>query len=106
MPVFGTFVVPTVREALVPVPGRYSGITITDNDSPRPVDRFYFNYGYYDGMNAQLNPGVGNITQSRPMIGFEKTFLAGNASFGMRLPFVQINGPPARTRIRSAISAS
>lgn len=94
VPVFGNVLVPDVRQALVPVPGRYSGITITDNDSPRPTDRVYFNYGYYDGMNAQLNPGVGNITQNRPMIGFEKTFLDKNASIGMRLPFIQLNGPP------------
>lgn len=94
VPVFSNVAVPNVREALVPVPGRYSGITITDNDSPRPTDRVYFNYGYYDGIGAQLNPGVGNITQNRPMIGFEKTFLDKNASFGMRLPFIQLNGPP------------
>jgi len=94
VPVFGNVLVPDVRQALVPVPGRYSGITITDNDSPRPTDRVYFNYGYYDGINAQLNPGVGNITQNRPMIGFEKTFLDRNASIGMRLPFIQLNGPP------------
>lgn len=94
VPVYGNVPVPNVREALVPVPGRYSGIMITDNDSPRPTDRVYFNYGYYDGIGSQLNPGVGNITQNRPMIGFEKTFLAGDASFGMRLPFIQLNGPP------------
>jgi len=94
VPVFGNVPVPNVREALVPVPGRYSGITITDNDSPRPTDRLYFNYGYYDGIGSQMNPGIGNITQNRPMIGFEKTFLDGNASVGMRLPFIQLNGPP------------
>jgi hypothetical protein len=94
VPVFGNVPVVTNRQALVPVPGRYSGITITDNDSPRPTDRLYFNYGYYDGIGAQMNPGVGNITQNRPMIGFEKTFLSGNASIGMRLPFIQLNGPP------------
>ena len=78
---------------MVPVPGRYSGITITDNDSPRPTDRLYFNYSYYDGIGAQVSPGIGNITENRPVIGFEKTFLNGNASIGMRLPFVQLNGP-------------
>ena len=94
VPVFGNVPVTTAQQVLVPVPGRYSGITITDNDSPRPTDRLYFNYGYYDSIGASLNPGLGNITQSRPMIGFEKTFLNGDASIGMRLPFVQLNGPP------------
>jgi len=94
VPTFKNFIVPTVQDALVPVPGSYNGISITDNDSPRPTDRFYFNYSYYDGINAQMNPGIGNITMNRPTIGFEKTFWDGNASFGMRLPFVQVNGPP------------
>jgi hypothetical protein len=94
VPTYRNFILPVVQEALVPIPGYYSGISITDNDSPRPTDRFYFNYSYYDGIGAQMNPGIGNITQNRPTIGFEKTFLDGNASFGMRLPFVQVNGPP------------
>jgi hypothetical protein len=92
-PIFRNFFVTDTRVVHVPVPGRYSGITITDNDSPRPTDRLYFNYGYYDGLGSQINPGFGNVTQNRPMMGFEKTFLDGNASIGLRLPFIQMNGP-------------
>jgi hypothetical protein len=94
VPVFGDVPVTTAQSVLVPVPGRYSGVAIVDNDSPRPTDRVYFNYSYYDGIGAQLNPGLGNITMNRPMLGFEKTFLNGDASVGMRLPFIQLNGPP------------
>ena len=94
VPVFGDVPVTTVQQALVPVPGRYSGISIVDNDSPRPTDRAYFNYSYYDGIGAQMNPGLGNITMNRPILGFEKTFLDGNASVGLRVPFIQMNGPP------------
>lgn len=94
VPVFGDVPVTTAQQVLVPVPGRYSGISIVDNDSPRPTDRVYFNYSYYDGIGTQLNPGLGNITMNRPMLGFEKTFLNGDASIGMRLPFIQLNGPP------------
>jgi hypothetical protein len=94
VPVFGDVPVTTAQSVLVPVPGRYSGISITDNDSPRPTDRLYFHYSYYDGIGAQMNPGLGNITMNRPMLGFEKTFLGGDASVGMRLPFIQLNGPP------------
>jgi hypothetical protein len=94
VPVFGDVPVTTARQAMVPVAGRYSGVLITDNDSPRPTDRFYFHYSYYDGIGAQMNPGLGNITMNRPLLGFEKTFLNGDASIGMRLPFVQLNGPP------------
>ena len=52
VPVFSNIAVPKTVMAQVPVPGRYTGIMITDNDSPRPTDRFYFNYNYYDGINA------------------------------------------------------
>jgi hypothetical protein len=93
VPVFGVVNVPITQQALVPVPGRYSGISITDNDSPRPTDRLYFHYSYYDGIGAQVSPGIGNITMNRPVMGFEKTFLGGDASIGLRLPFIQLNGP-------------
>ena len=94
VPTLRNFILPVVQEALVPAAGSYNGISITDNDSPRPTDRFYFNYSYYDGIGAQMNPGIGDMTMNRPTLGFEKTFLGGNASFGMRLPFIQLNGPP------------
>ena len=77
VPVFGDVPVTTAQSVLVPVPGRYSGISIVDNDSPRPTDRVYFHYSYYDSIGAQMNPGLGNITMNRPMLGFEKTFLNG-----------------------------
>src|SRR5262249_7261560 len=86
-----------------PVPGRYSGIQITDNDSPRPTDRIYFGYNYYDQMGQGLNPGLGPITQNREWVGFEKTFLDGNASVGMRLPFVQLGGPVGTGITSSAV---
>jgi hypothetical protein len=74
---------------------RYNGILITDNDSPRPTDRAYFGYNYYNGINPSLNSGQDRIDMHRQTAGFEKTFLNGDASFGMRLPFVQTYGPRA-----------
>ncbi len=73
---------------------RYSGILITDNDNPRPQDRVYGGFNFYDNIGKSLNPGLGNVDLQRQMVGFEKTFLDGDASFGMRLPFVQQYGPP------------
>ncbi len=58
---------------------------ISDNESPRPTDRVFFTYNYYDRVNA----GGNNLGLNRELIGFENTFLDGNASFGMRLPFLQ-----------------
>lgn len=93
VPVFANVTRQITRDVRVPVAGRYSGIMITDNDSARPVDRVYFGYSYYDGLGASLNPGLGGFTQNREMFGFEKTLLDGNASVGVRVPFLQLNGP-------------
>ena len=93
IPIFAPVVVEHRRQVLIPVGTRYNGIAITDNDSPRPTDRLYYHHSYYDGIAAQLNPGFGNVTLHRPMIGFETTFLGGNASIGLRLPFVQLHTP-------------
>jgi hypothetical protein len=42
----------------------------------------------------KLDFGPSRADLHREMIGFEKTFFDGNASFGMRLPFVQLTGSP------------
>lgn len=87
--------VPTgvTRVVRVPLGTRYGGVFITDNDNPRPADRVYFGYNYYDRLGASLNPGVGGSNLNREMIGFESMFLGGDASFGMRLPVAQQYGP-------------
>lgn len=51
-PVYGYFTTPGTQTVRVPVAGGYSGVSITDNDSARPVDRVYFGYNYYDGFGA------------------------------------------------------
>ena len=81
------------RVVRLPLAARYSGILITDNDNPRPQDRVYAGFNFYDNIGSSLNPGLGPVDLQRQMAGFEKTFLNGDASFGMRLPFVQIYGP-------------
>ncbi|MBA4192925.1 MAG: hypothetical protein C0467_33630, partial [Planctomycetaceae bacterium] len=91
VPVFGP--IPAPRQVLTPVAGRYSGVMITDNDSPRPVDRGYFGYSYYDGLSSSLNPGYGDTAMGRQFLGFEKTLFDDNASIGMRLPYIQLYGP-------------
>jgi hypothetical protein len=81
--------------ANLPLNGRFSGFKMSDQDTPRPTDRVYFGYSYYNNVNPGLNPELGSIDQHRQTIGFEKTFLEGNASFGLRLPFVQTRGNAA-----------
>jgi hypothetical protein len=74
--------------ASVPVIGR-GAFKIADNESPRPTDRVFFTYNYFDRVNTGSTVPTFNL--NREVIGFEKTFLGGNASFGMRLPFLQLS---------------
>jgi hypothetical protein len=75
--------------------GAFSPYTakIADNESVRPVDRVYFDYNYYNtlGGTGSLSPGT-RIDGHVETIGFEKTFLNGDASIGLRLPFFQFTG--------------
>jgi hypothetical protein len=82
----------------LPLTGQYGGIQLVENDNPRPTDRFYFGYNYYDRVGASLNPGGQFVNVNRETIGFEKTFLRGDASIGLRLPFNQVNGADIRGR--------
>jgi hypothetical protein len=63
---------------------------ITENMSPRPQDRIFYNFNYYDNLNATVNQAqqvpINNIKAYRSIWGFEKTFNEGKGSFGLRLP--------------------
>jgi len=99
-----------------------SGFKIGDNESPRPMDRISFTYnGYINNRTGAVpslsqagpttvvrNPDTvdttissistvqgapgSNIDIHRGMFAFEKTFLDGNASVGIRLPIFGTNG--------------
>jgi hypothetical protein len=66
---------------------------IAENESPRPENRIFFTYNYFN--EVRLQPGFQidgiHIDVHREVIGFEKTFLGGDASFGVRLPFSTVN---------------
>jgi hypothetical protein len=66
-----------------------SGIKIAENESPRPIDRVFVTYNYFNNV---FSGGAGDLNLHRGLIGFEKTFLDGDASIGMRLPFLQGTG--------------
>ena len=73
--------------------GALGGVKVADNNSPKPADRIYFNYSYFNG------PAFGSVPNGvfREVIGFEKTVLDSNASIEVRLPFVQIVDPVGTT---------
>jgi len=77
----------------IPMPGRYNGFKVSDNDSPRPQNRIYFGYNYFSDVGRSTLPAaIPSLQMNQQMGGFERTFLGGDASFGMRLPFIQLNG--------------
>ena len=79
-----------IATVLAPLP-LHSAYNIGEDESPRPQDRVYFSYNYYDDVNRLL-PAAGLSDLDRETIGVEKTFADGNASIGLRLPFVQLIG--------------
>jgi hypothetical protein len=109
----------------VPVPFSISGFKIADNEGPRPEDRIFFTFNYFTHVFHNVPaPGsvLTGVTQivgepptpiitplpqalglartpdsrvGREMVGFEKTFFGGDASIGMRIPFIQIHNEEA-----------
>jgi hypothetical protein len=75
---------------------------ISDNQSPIPQDRVYFNFNYYNDINYPLarrfQSPVSGIQIYRYLLGFEKTFFNGMASIGVR---DSINTLSARSTIPS-----
>lgn len=71
------------------------GFKIADNMSPRPMDRLFFTFNYFDNLDGSINsriaPGVGQMQAYRYLFGYEKTFWDGNASVGLRLPLDTLN---------------
>lgn len=66
------------------------GFKIADNQYPRPVDRVWVNFNYYDGVNSGLNSEIHapikDMQVYNETFGFEKTFLDQQASIGFRIP--------------------
>jgi hypothetical protein len=66
------------------------GFKIADNQYPRPVDRVFVYFNYYDGVNQGINDElrapIRNMQVYTETFGLEKTFLDRQASVGFRIP--------------------
>jgi hypothetical protein len=110
--------VPVTRDILVPdvLLGAHK---IAENESPAPDDRVFVDYNYYRNVRIPIQSGgafpfavtpfgprlvfagsgqlaVTTLDVHRELIGFEKTFFDGDASIGLRLPFLEGDGGNAR----------
>jgi hypothetical protein len=85
---------PVAHDGGIPVNVVRGAFKIGENESPRPQDRIYATYNFFSDVNPTLNvPGLPKTNVHRETLGIEKTFFDGNASIGVRLPLIQINGP-------------
>jgi hypothetical protein len=86
--------VPGPRGASMVIPS-IRGIKISENQSPRPQDRIYFTFNYFQGVNDQANrelhAPIGYTQVFRYIWGFEKTFLEGQGSVGLRFPLDHVD---------------
>jgi hypothetical protein len=84
-----TTTVTTIKTKFVPLLNTVS-IKLADNESPKPADRAYVTYNFFDNIIGSLNGSdFASTNMHREVFGFEKTYLDGNVSLGFRFPFVQ-----------------
>ncbi len=86
-----TLVIPSIRD-----------IKISEDQSPRPQDRVYFTFNYFQGVNdpvnTRLQAPIGYTQVFRYIGGFEKTFLDGQGSIGIRVPLDSVTANTASSR--------
>jgi hypothetical protein len=72
-----------------------TAIKISEDESPRPQNRFFVGYNYFNNVDKSfLAAGIPASDLHRQLVGFERTFLEGDASIGLRLPIFQLVGNP------------
>ena len=78
-----------------PVANLFSDVKIAEGESPRPTDRFYYNFHYFNNLNKPrwANPvePIHNVDLYRHVFGAEKTFFDDTISLGLRVPFYTLD---------------
>ena len=81
---------PPGQRGASPIYSSVRNFKISENQSPRPQDRVFFDFNYYNNLNNTINlRDLSPITQMKAYIytfGLEKTFNNGMGSIGIRLP--------------------
>ena len=80
----------------LPTAGGSRRVKISENDSPIPVDRVFFNYNHFHNLfqlseqpaiGPGLPPTIRQVSIDRYTVGVEKTMAEGQYSVELRLPF-------------------
>ncbi|WP_435015989.1 hypothetical protein TA3x_003547 [Tundrisphaera sp. TA3] len=86
------------------------GFKIADNQSPRPVDRIFGTFNFYDNVNKRLNDRLNSPIERqqvyRQLYGFEKTFAEGQGSFGLRMPINTLVSDSRTARLNRTTTAA
>jgi hypothetical protein len=62
------------------------GYKMADNQSPRPQDRVFVAFNFFDNLNQFPGTGLREVKVFREFFGLEKTFFDGDLSLGIRMP--------------------
>jgi len=62
------------------------GYKMADNQSPRPQDRVFVAFNFFDDLNQAPGTGLHEVKVYREFFGVEKTFFDQNISVGLRMP--------------------
>ena len=75
-------------------PSATSRFKLSDNQSPIPRNRVFYNYSHFSNAVDDTNMGSGNsnFDIDRHVFGLEKTFFDGMSSFEIRVPFANTTG--------------
>src|SRR5262245_11596238 len=77
------------------VANQFSDVKIAEGESPRPVDRVFYKFNYYNNLNkprwADPTEPIHNVDLYRHTFGLETTFLDRRASLGLRIPFYTLD---------------
>ena len=84
---------PQAPNVFIPAPALAgSAFKIADNESPLPQDRAFLDVNYFTAVFHSVRPKTfPQLRFTRTLLGFEKTFLGGDASFGIRVPTFELN---------------
>ncbi len=100
---------PTGRAASAPYPS-IRNAKISENMSPRPQDRIFFNFNYYNGLNNTINlRDLSPITRMKAYtytFGLEKTFCDGMGSLGIRVPLDTLTADSFNNAVSTPTSTS
>jgi hypothetical protein len=78
-----------------PVANQFSDVKIAEGESPRPVDRVFYKFNYYNNLDKSRwtdpTEPIHNVALFRHVFGMEKTFFDEHVSLGLRVPFYTLD---------------